>query len=207
MPQFVAGGVLHPRSPTGAVEDLVDPLRAQWQPATRTFEHHEHPVGSGVRRPLVVQVGAEGVEEPVRYRHHPVVAALALGDNQPMVGDLHVDQPQSKHLAAAQPGQQHRQHHGPVALRAQRSNEPIHLRWREDLRQRPGHAHQRHPGTAPALTSGRQPRGTGLQRTAVSPRAIAYAYNPDTDDNRRASVRADTPDSRSASRTTVRSPR
>jgi hypothetical protein len=51
------------------------------------------------------------------------------------------------------------------------------------------------------------PRGTGFTRTGVSPRAIKYAYNPETDDNRRAIVRADKPDSRSASRTTNRSPR
>ena len=33
-----------------------------------------------------------------------------------------------------------------------------------------------------------------------------YAYSPDSDDSRRAIVRADSPDSRSASRITVRSP-
>jgi len=52
-----------------------------------------------------------------------------------------------------------------------------------------------------------RPRGTGLTRTGVSPRATRYAYRPDTDDSRRAIVRADNPDSRSASRTTLRSPR
>jgi hypothetical protein len=36
-----------------------------------------------------------------------------------------------------------------------------------------------------------------LVRTGVSPRAIKYAWKPDTDDNRRAIVRADRPDSRS----------
>jgi hypothetical protein len=51
------------------------------------------------------------------------------------------------------------------------------------------------------------PRGTGLIHTVVSPHAIKYAYNPEIDDNRRAIVRADNPDSRSASRTTDRSPR
>ena len=51
------------------------------------------------------------------------------------------------------------------------------------------------------------PRGTGFAATGVSPRAIRYAYNPEIDDNRRAIVRADKPDSRSEMRTTVRSPR
>ncbi len=52
-----------------------------------------------------------------------------------------------------------------------------------------------------------RPRGTGLTRTGVSPRATRYAYRPDTDDGRRAIVRADSPDSRAASPITVRSPR
>ena len=52
-----------------------------------------------------------------------------------------------------------------------------------------------------------KPRGTGFTTTGVSPRAIKYAHNPEIDDNRRAIVRADTPDSRSANRTTDRSPR
>ena len=52
-----------------------------------------------------------------------------------------------------------------------------------------------------------RPRGTGFTATGVSPRATRYAYRPDTDDKRRAIVRADSPDSRSASRSTVRSPR
>jgi hypothetical protein len=52
-----------------------------------------------------------------------------------------------------------------------------------------------------------RPRGTGLRPAGVSPRATRYAYRPDTDDTRRAIVRADSPDSPSASRTTVRSPR
>jgi hypothetical protein len=50
-----------------------------------------------------------------------------------------------------------------------------------------------------------RPRGTGLARTGVSPRATRNAYSPDADDSRRALVRAVSPDSRSASWTTVRS--
>ena len=52
-----------------------------------------------------------------------------------------------------------------------------------------------------------RPRGTGLTCTGMSPRATRYAYKPDTNDGRLAIVRADSPDSRSVSRTTVRSPR
>ena len=62
-----------------------------------------------------------------------------------------------------------------------------------------------HPETIACWVSG--PRGTGLTCTGVSPRATRYAYRPHTDDRRRAIVRVDSPDSRSASRTTVRSPR
>ena len=72
-------------------------------------------------------------------------------------------------------------------------------------------------GTAPAARSRDRleppcrrvdrPRGTGLTCTGVSPRATRHAYKPDTNDGRLAIVRADSPDSRSVSRTTVRSPR
>jgi hypothetical protein len=51
------------------------------------------------------------------------------------------------------------------------------------------------------------PRGTGFDRTGVSPRATRYEYKPEIDDKRRAIVRADSPDSPSLIRTTVRSPR
>lgn len=51
------------------------------------------------------------------------------------------------------------------------------------------------------------PPGTGFERTGVSPRAIKYAYNPEIDDSRRAIVRADSPDSPSLIRITLRSPR
>ena len=71
-------------------------------------------------------------------------------------------------------------------------------------------------GTAPAARSRDRleppcrrvdrPRGTGLTCTGVSPRATRYAYKPDTTDRRLAIVRADSPDSRSVSRTTVPSP-
>jgi hypothetical protein len=56
-----------------------------------------------------------------------------------------------------------------------------------------------------ALPSARRARARA--RTGVSPRATRYAYRPDTDDRRRAIVLADNPDSTSASRITVRSPR
>jgi hypothetical protein len=52
-----------------------------------------------------------------------------------------------------------------------------------------------------------KPRGTGFTASVVSPLASMYAYNPEIDDSLRAIVRADTPDSRSEIRTTVRSPR
>ena len=74
-----------------------------------------------------MQVAAEGVEEPVRGRNDPVMAALARHGNQPPVSDLHIFEPQAQHLAPAQPGQQHRQHHRLVPVRAQRTEQPVRL--------------------------------------------------------------------------------
>ena len=57
--------------------------------------------------PFVVHVAAEGVEEPVRRRDHPVMAALTCHDHQSPVRDLHILKPQPQHLTPAQSGQQH----------------------------------------------------------------------------------------------------
>jgi hypothetical protein len=40
-----------------------------------------------------MQVGAERIEEPMRRRHDPVMAALALHHSQPSAGDLHILKP------------------------------------------------------------------------------------------------------------------
>jgi len=52
--------------------------------------YHEHPVRACRLGPLVMQVRAERVEEPVRGRDHSVMAALALHHGQPPVSDLNV---------------------------------------------------------------------------------------------------------------------
>jgi hypothetical protein len=45
--------------------------------------------------------------------------ALALGDEQPALADLDIPEPQAEDLAAAQPAEQHRLDHCPVAVGAQ----------------------------------------------------------------------------------------
>ena len=90
-----------------------------------------------------MQVVTERVEEPVRDRHHPVMPALALDNEHPPIRDLDVGQSQSEDLAATQPAEQHRRHHRPVAVRAQRRDQLVGLGRRQDRRQRAGHSHQR----------------------------------------------------------------
>ena len=142
VPQLMAGRVLQPGPAAGAGQDLIQPLRRQRQAAPRPLQHHEHPVRRR-RGPLVMQVRAQRVEEPVRGRDHPVMAALALHHGQPPVSDLHILKAQPQHLAPAQPGQQHRQHHRPVPVRAQRGDQPVRLVRRQDPRQGPRHPDQR----------------------------------------------------------------
>ena len=127
MAQLVAGGVAQPGPAAGAIQDLIQALRRQRQATPRPLEHHEHPVRGGRGGPFVMQVAAEGVEEPVRNRNDPMMSALARHDNQPPLSDLHVLEPQSQHLTPAQPGQQHRQHHRLVPVRAQRTQQPARL--------------------------------------------------------------------------------
>jgi hypothetical protein len=144
MTQLMAGRVLQPGPAAGAGQDLIQPFRRQRHAAPRPLQHHEHPVRARRPGPLVAQVAAERLEEPVRHRHDPVMAALALHHGQPAVADLHIFEPQSQHLAPAQPGQQHRQHHRPVPVRTQRGDQPVRLLRRQDPRQGPRHPDQRH---------------------------------------------------------------
>ena len=97
---------------------------------------------------------------------------------------VHVGQAQPEHLAAAQPGQHHRQHHRPVPVRAQRRHQRVHLVRRRTCGSVRG---TRTSGTvaAAAAPPGRQAPRHRVGRTATSPRAIKYANSPDTLDNRR----------------------
>jgi hypothetical protein len=83
MPQLMAGRVVQPGPAAGTGQDLIQPLRRQRQPAPRPLQHHEHPVRARRPGPLVMQVAAQRVEKPVRHRHDPVMAALALHHDQP----------------------------------------------------------------------------------------------------------------------------
>jgi hypothetical protein len=77
------------------------------------------------------------------------MAALALGDEHPLLARMHIGQPQAKYLAAAQPAQQHRLDHRPVPVRAQRGQEHVRLAWVDHPRQRPRRPDQRHPTHRP----------------------------------------------------------
>ena len=87
------------------------------------------------------------------------MAALALGDEHPPLADPDIVQAQAEHLAAAQPAEQHRLHHGPVAVRcAAPSRKRVDLGGPEHPRQRPRRPDQRAPrGRAVAEPPGRQP--------------------------------------------------
>jgi hypothetical protein len=120
-----------------------------------------------------MQAGAELPEEPVRRRDHPVVAALAPHHHQPPAGHLHIRQPQPQRLTPAQPHQQHAQHQRPVPVRAQRTHQPVGFPG-DKIRGRVRGT--RTSGTArdlfvPPWRRVSSPRGTGLTRTGVSPRA------------------------------------
>ena len=95
--------------------------------ALRTHRDRAMVLGMLLAGPLVMQVDTKLVEEPVRRRHDPVMAALALHHRQPPVSDLHVPEPKPQHLTAAQPRQQHARHHRPVPVRAQRTHQPVGL--------------------------------------------------------------------------------
>jgi hypothetical protein len=61
------------------------------------------------------------------------VATLALGEEQPPLPDPDVGEAKAEDLAASQPAQDYRQHHGPVAVGPQSPEQPIDLAESEDL--------------------------------------------------------------------------
>jgi hypothetical protein len=44
---------------TGGVEDLIQARRRQWSTPARALQHHEHPIGAGIRRPFTIEVGGQ----------------------------------------------------------------------------------------------------------------------------------------------------
>ena len=58
---------------------------------------------------------------------------------------VHITQSQPEHLAASQPAQQHRLHHRPVPMGAQRPYQGVGLLWVDHPRQRARGADQRYP--------------------------------------------------------------
>ncbi len=86
--------------------------------------------------PLLVQVGGQGREEPLRDRRDPLVATLAVGDEDALLAGVDVAEAEAEDLAASQPTQQHRLNHGPVTPHSQRRHQSVDLAGVEDLRQR-----------------------------------------------------------------------
>ena len=92
------------------------------------------------------------------------MAALAVGDEQPLLARMHITQSQPEHLAASQPAQQHRLHHRPVPMGAQRPYQGVGLLWVDHPRQRARGADQRYPSHRAAGTTGRQSLRHGVSR-------------------------------------------
>ncbi len=153
MTELMAGGPLESGTLAGAQEDRLHSLCTQPLASARALQGHEDPIGRGVLRSLLHQILAQLGEEGVGDGHHPLVATLSLGDEHRTFGDLDVGQPETEHLAAPQTAEHHGEDHGPIPMGAHRPDQCVDLAGRENLRQRPGHPHQRHrqdPTTTPA---------------------------------------------------------
>ena len=109
---------------------------------------------NGSLRSLLGEVARERGEEARGHRDDPLVAALAVGDEQPSLTRADITEPQAQHLAAAQAAEQHRLGHRPVPGCAQRRDEDVNLIRVDHPRQRPWRPDQRDtvdrplPGTA-----------------------------------------------------------
>lgn len=100
--QLMARRPLEPSPTASPGQDLVETFGRQRLSPPRTFQDHEETVG---RRhwPFPLEVLPDSDEEPLRHRHHPLVAAFALGHEDAPIGDMQIGQTQSKDLAPAQP--------------------------------------------------------------------------------------------------------
>jgi hypothetical protein len=123
--ELVAGGPLESGTLAGAQEDRLHSLGTQSLAPARALQGHEDPIGRSVLRPLVHQVLAQLGEEGVGDGHDPLVAALALGDEQRALGDLDVGESQPEHLAAPQTAEHHGEDHGPVPVGAHRTDQCV----------------------------------------------------------------------------------
>ena len=95
----MAGAVINVGSATGGGEDFVDAIRAQRLAPPGPFQRDEHSVGVDTRWAFVSQVVADGGEELVGDRHHPLMSALAFDDEQRPVCDSNIAEAQGQDLA------------------------------------------------------------------------------------------------------------
>jgi hypothetical protein len=86
------------------------------------------------------------------------MTALALGGEHPAFPDPQILHLQTQDLAAAQPIEHHRRHHGLVSVGVQHRCPCIDLDRRRDPRQPPGPVSQRHPQPGTTSMSGRTKR-------------------------------------------------
>jgi len=147
-------------------QDFIDAVSRKWFPATASLQRHEQPVSADTGRSFGLEIRSRRGEEPCRDRHDPLMAALALADEHPPLPDVQIFQTQSEDLAAAQPTQHRREHHRPVPLPAQRSEQRIHLARHEDARKGAGRAHQRNTLSGPLPF----PPGRQTPRHRICPR-------------------------------------
>ncbi len=148
MPEHVTRQARKPGALPGAVDHLIQAGCGQRHPAARVLQDHEARVGQHLRWALRLQVLAQRLEEPAGDRHDPLPAALAREHEQSPLAGINVLKPQSQHLAAPQPRQQHRQHDRPIPLRAQRAQQRVDLHRREHPRQRLRPSDQAHPASS-----------------------------------------------------------
>ncbi len=111
----LVAGPMHQSGPgPGGAEHLVQTFGGESLPVSWTFEDNEQAVGGGVRWSFPVEVVGHRGEEGRRDGDQSLVAAFAVSDEQLLLADPEILQPQTQHLASAQAPEQHGQGHGPV---------------------------------------------------------------------------------------------
>ena len=143
-------------------------------------------------------------EEPIRDKHHPLMAALPFTDEDPMFARLQVSHSQTEDLTSAEATQQYGIDHGRLRC-VRRAAANASMSTGDMTRGKVRGARTRGTPRTPGRPLDRlvaRPRGTGLTVTPASIRTTRYLNRPETLESRRMIVRAAIPDSPSSSRTT-----
>ena len=135
VPQPMRANPGRPRPCPMDPEDLPESRLSDRTALSRAPENHEALRCRQALGSFPVEIATDLTEEGPVDRHDPLLGALARHLHQPHA-HVHIGQTKRANLARPQPPEEHRQRHGPVAMRVQIPQEHLDITALEALGQR-----------------------------------------------------------------------